>query len=589
MSERALQLQTPTDNARRLWLRPARSAAFVAAGFLLAVGLVMIDSYIRELKLNPLTVGPIQTLKANLVQQPDDEHARNQLREIDKQVRRSHFLRRSLALRGGYLMLGGIGLLLITLKSASKLVATPYLPDPNVSLRSMQARMATMARAGVLAFGLLGAGVLIGLATMPRFWLPDFVVAAVPDQPLTPQAAQLPLPPAQQFLRNWPIFRGPLGNGVVVTPAKYPTEWDGPSGNNILWKVKVDLPGNSSPLVWEDRVFLIGAVQDKREVYCLDAATGQLLWNRPVGPPGNRGLELGETSGGYAPSTPATDGRAVFAIFPTGDLAAFDFAGKQLWAKSLGLPDNGYGHAASLLIYRDRLIIQYDQGNVPKNSNSNLFAFDTMTGNPLWKTKRDMPASWSTPIIAHAKDADQIITCAVPFVVAYDPQNGKEIWRAKGMNGEMTPSPIFAGGMVFACNDRAALLAIRPDGSGDVTATHIAWEMSEYLPEIVSPLSDGQLVYMVDNGGKLTCVDAKDGQTVYKQEMDAEFKASPVLLGNVVYMLDLKGVMRILETGRAYKELGKAVVEEECQASPAFAGGRIYLRGVENLYCIGPK
>ncbi|MCY2952900.1 MAG: PQQ-binding-like beta-propeller repeat protein [Planctomycetota bacterium] len=394
---------------------------------------------------------------------------------------------------------------------------------------------------------------------------------------------QQELPSQEQFDRNWPAFRGPLGTGVVLGGQGYRAEWDAASGRNILWKAKVPLPGHGSPIVWEDMVFVAGGNSEQREVYCFDAASGALRWNQAVGSP--RRLDLASASG-FAPSTLVTDGQRVFSVFPTGDVAAFDFAGRRLWQTNLGTLKNAYGHASSLLTCRGRLIIQLDQGDATGASGSVLLALDAATGQRVWQASRPVFASWSSPILAQLPAGAQIITCGNPFVIAYDPESGKEIWRVRCLAREVTPSPVAANGFVYACNQGATLVAIRPGGQGDVTDSHIAWRLEEGLPDIVSPLVTGDLVFMVTTAGTITCCDARDGRFIWDHDLEVEVKASPALVGQRIYLLDTAGVMHILEAGRAFKEIARATLAEECIASPAFAANRIYIRTKEHLVCV---
>lgn len=594
MTERVVHLQTQTQNIHQQWARPAALTGLVAAGFLIAVVLIMGDSHLQERRSNPLTLGQIASLKKELVNQPANDAIKQQIRQLDLDVRQRYFHRRSLAARGAWLLLAGSLVLLVAIKTSLILTAQPYLPNPEVNPVHQQRHAALLVRRQIFAAGCVLAGALIAVAAMPASRLPSFSLATGPGAATTnpaPAANATPVTP-DQLAKNWPAFRGPHGTGVAA-PAEYPIRWDAASGDNVLWKAQVELPGHSSPIVWEDKVFLTGAAPEKRELYCFDAATGQLKWKQPVGQTGNPGLDLGEASGGYAPNTPATDGQRVYALFPTGDVAAFDLAGKKIWAKNLGLPKNPYGHATSLLVWNGLLIVQYDQGNTATDGNSSVMALDAATGNLVWQTKRQMMASWATPIIIQTGNDYQLVCNGMPYVIAYDPKNGNEIWRVKCMDGEVAPSPVFAAGLVLVCNERAELAAIKPDGKGDVTATHIAWKMDENLPDIVSPVSNGELVWMIKTSGLLTCVDLKDGKVVYEFDFadkeTLEVKASPVIVQNRIYLLDLAGVTHVLDTGRQFKQLSTGTVGEECNASPAFAHGKIYIRGAEHLYCIGKK
>jgi outer membrane protein assembly factor BamB len=184
--------------------------------------------------------------------------------------------------------------------------------------------------------------------------------------------------------------------------------------------------------------------------------------------------------------------------------------------------------------------------------------------------------------------APQLITVADPNVVSYNPANGKELWRAKCVGGDLAPSPLYAGGLVFAIQPFSQLVAIKPTGQGDVTKTHIAWKGEDGIPDICSPVSDGKYLYLLDSEGLITCYNVADGKKVYEHDLKVPCRASPSIVGDKLYILSLKGVMHIAQAGPEYKELGKCELDEECLSSPAFLDGRIYIRGVKNLYCIGP-
>jgi outer membrane protein assembly factor BamB len=414
------------------------------------------------------------------------------------------------------------------------------------------------------------------------------------DEPTT-DVAKLPtipdLPTSEQRRANWPNFRGPHGSGVSAY-ANVPTEWDGATDQGILWKTSVPLPGVNSPIVWQDRVFLSGATQDAREVYCFDAATGSILWNRQVAaalPEGDRKLKTTADTGWAAPSM-ATDGRFAFVIFADGVVAAFDFAGHQIWRRHLGVPQkNNYGHASSLTTHRGFLIVQFDQG-VAADKLSKLLALDGATGESVWETIRPVPASWSSPIVIEHNGQPQIITCGDPWVIAYSAQDGAEVWRAKCLErAEVGVSPVYSDGLVFAGNDGAALAAMRADGSGDVTDTHVMWTVDFGLPDICSPLATKDFILTLTSFGTLTCLDKfAGGDPLWEEDFEADFMSSPSLVGDLVYLFSKAGAAWIVEPSRAgCQRIATAELGEECVTSPAFQDGRIYIRGREHLFCLG--
>jgi len=401
----------------------------------------------------------------------------------------------------------------------------------------------------------------------------------------TPQEASS-FPSAEEIKQNWPRFRGAGGSGISAY-TNVPASWNGKTRQGIIWKTRIPLPGQNSPVVWANRVFVTGADRDKREVYCFDAGSGKLLWQREVRSNADPPDVTEET--GYAAPTAATDGRRVYAIFATGDIACFDLSGKEVWTRSLGAPQNAYGHASSLALYKNLLLVLFDQGYSVDDGKSALHALDCSTGQTAWTTTRPVPASWATPIVAQTPDGPQIITCGSPWVIAYDPDTGAELWRADCLGGDVAPSPVAANGVVFVCQEYANVAAIRTDGEGDVTQTHVVWKKQDGLPDTCSPLCNGELLFLVNNTGTVTCYDALSGKKVWEREFETEFNSSPSLVGDKVYLMDTQGVMYIFEAAREYREAGRAQLGEESNACPAFVDGRVYIRGKEHLYCIGAK
>ena len=392
-------------------------------------------------------------------------------------------------------------------------------------------------------------------------------------------------PSAKEVGENWPSFRGPLG-GVAV--GNYPVSWDAPAGKGVLWKTEIPLPGWNSPVVWKDRVFVAGADEKRREIYCFAASTGKLLWKQPVATIGKgKAPKIGEETG-YAAPTMAADGKRVFAIFPNGDVVSYSFEGKRLWGRNLGSMESMYGYASSLATFRSLVIIQYDQGS-GDDGKSALLALQGATGKIVWRTSRTVAASWSSPIVMRSGDQGLIVTNANPWAMAYDALSGNELWRATLMSGDVASSPAFAAGTAYVCASGAVLAAIRADGRGDVTKS-VLWQASDGLPDITSPVTDGNLVLLLTTEGTATCYDAKKGSKLWEHEFpDTSFLASPVIVGGRVYLLDAEGVMHVVDAKGVFREEARSSLGEKANATPAFADGRIYIRGTKHLFCIGGK
>jgi len=567
--------QTPEiAEASRAWYRAAIAAAFIGAAFSLVVCVFMAANFRRSRIIDTPAELKLLALRAEVPDRPDDERLLSGIRELDLEMRqkraRAIFRSRS----GSYLLLGGVIVFLIGAKCADslrkKLPERPSAGDPQKrQVRdAMWSRLAVSGGVAMLALGVysLMAGPKVNFQSGP------------------PVA---PYPSIDEINKNWPAFRGPNGNGISAY-TNIPTKWDGETGAGILWKTKVPIGGYNSPVVWADRVFLAGGDANDLQVYCFDTASGDLLWTGDVTrvkpKPGEDPYEPYEDTG-FSTPTVVTDGRRVYAIFVTGDIGCFDFNGKKIWEKSLGLPDSAYGYAASLAIYQDKVLIQFDQGAMDDGI-SEMIALDGPTGNVSWKTKRPVANSWSSPIVTQINDKFRLITSSDPWVIAYDPAGGKELWRAECLVGDIAATPIYANGLVFAMEPYSKTVAIRPDGQGEVTETHIAWTNEEGGPDICSPVCDGEVLLNLADG-LLSCLKVTDGTLLWEEDLRAYFMASPSLVGDKLYLLDEDGTMSIAEYKPKYKELTKCSLGEKCHASPAFADGRIYIRGHENLYCIG--
>lgn len=596
---------TETD-ARRSARRIAVRSAAVAGAFSLVVSVLLIYDFSLRRPNDPLEATPeIIALRAALAEQPDNEALNEQYRELDRRLREEWAQRRTFSYFGGWLLLVGVAVFLIAAKWAATLRRQLPAPVPGASPQDAQAQWARAARWAVAALCVLLSGVAVVLRAKNLSAVNLDKLIASPNGGQT--VVELPPPPSrEEIARWWPRFRGPGGLGVSAY-TNVPDSWDDKANQNIRWKEPVPLPGYSSPVVWGSRVFLSGADEYRREVYCFDADTGNLLWQRDVpATPQGRGKMKDPEYSGYAAPTAVTDGRCVYALFANGDVAALDFQGNLLWSRGFGIPDNSYGLAASLAMFEDLLLVQLDQGR-RKDDKSKLLALDvTKQGGTAWQVTRPVSAAWASPIVIRHGGRDQIITCADPWVTAYAPLDGRELWRAKLLSQDVGPSPTYAGGMLYVVNDFPQLSAIRPDGEGDVTETHLQWIGQDGLPNTCSPLATEKYVLLLTDGN-LVCYEARKGRSLWVEfeEFDAvTFTSSPSLVGDRVYLfgemdkqdqdeVDEEGYPLkycktwIIEPGpEGCKVIGTCELDEGCVTSPAFQDGRIYIRGEKHLFCL---
>jgi outer membrane protein assembly factor BamB len=566
---------SPQVQATSSWYRCAVTTAVLSAVFSIVVSAFMLMNYGRSKMVGTADENLMLDLKSEIRNRPDDEQLSSRIRQFDLLLRQQRIRALDRARQGGYLLLAGVVIFITSLRSAIAYKKRPPSPQPGVDQLKEQVGNAKYSRWAVTGGLVILALSSLFLATRAEI---DFARAGAAD------ASSYSM---DEVAKNWASFRGPNGAGIS-THTNVPSRWDGKTGEGILWKTEIPLPGNNSPVVWGDRIFLSGADPNNRQVYCFDTSTGKLLWKGDVlglTKSDEEPLEMMEETG-YASPTVATDGRHVCAIFPTGDVVCFDFKGKKVWEINLGRPDSAYGYASSLAIYKNLFIIQYDQGGV-EDEKSELIALDGFSGRVIWKTKRPVGNSWSSPVVANTGEQFQIITCADPWVIAYNPNDGTEIWRANCLSGDIASSPIYANGLVFVIEPYSKLVAIKTDGKGDVTKTHIAWVSEEGGPDICSPLSNGELIFMLATEGLLECYNVSDGKRLWEKDMEEYFMASPSLVGKNLYLLSEKGNMFIAEAGNEYIQSARCEMGEKCHASPAFADGRIYIRGIDNLYCIG--
>ncbi|MCH2399368.1 MAG: PQQ-binding-like beta-propeller repeat protein [Pirellulales bacterium] len=384
---------------------------------------------------------------------------------------------------------------------------------------------------------------------------------------------------------NWARWRGPQGSAVSAETG-IPLQWD--QDRNIRWKTAIPGEGSSSPIVWNDRVFLTSAEDEgcRRWLHCLDLPSGRIIWSAQVE---HDWPELTSALTGHAAATPTTDGQRVFTWFGNAGLSCHDFAGRQVWRRDLGVFESELGLASSPVLVGERLILVCDHdGTRFKSFDSFLIALDPQTGQTLWKTPRaGLLRSWSTPIAVESAQEKILIVNAQDQLRAYDLIHGRQQWSVAGMTPWVTPSPVVSGGLIFASSGRdGPALAVKPGGRGDVTETHVAWKQSRGAPYVCSPIVYQGYLYLLNESGIITCLKARSGALQYRQRLGGKFYASPVAAENRLYLTDELGVTWVIGAGASFRLLAKNRLASGCLASPAISAGCLLLRSRDHLFCV---
>ena len=391
---------------------------------------------------------------------------------------------------------------------------------------------------------------------------------------------------AGEAAKYWPRWRGPSGQGLVAGGA-YTDTW---SPTASVWKTTVPGRGNSSPIVWGDRIFLTTGYGNGERLSMLaySRGDGKQLWETFIP---QTGVEYVHDKNGFASATPTTDGKLVYASFGRHGLFAFDFTGKIVWQHKFGIIDNYHGPAGSPVLYKDRIFI-YQDANPAPGQTAFVGAFDKATGKPIWQTPRRESVGWGTAVVITTGERDELIVSSQRRVAAYDPDTGKELWTARGMSSEVIPTPVVGHGLVFASSGRAGpTLAIRPGGTGDVTSTHVAWSSPRGSPFVPSGILVGDLLYLInDMQSILTVYEAATGKLVYQDRLGTAvregFSASPVHVNGKVFLTNDDGQTFVVEAGRTFKLLRVNELGEQTLASPALVDGTWYWRTGSTLRAI---
>jgi outer membrane protein assembly factor BamB len=397
---------------------------------------------------------------------------------------------------------------------------------------------------------------------------------------------------------NWGHWRGPTGNGIALN-AEPPTEWS--DAKNVKWKVEIPGLGSSSPVIWDEKVFITSAVPAAGsdassplpkldfKLLCYDRATGKLLWEQ-TSVTATPHQETHSTNG-FASASPCTDGQHIYAHFGSRGLYCYTMDGKLVWKRDdFGKMNtrNSFGEGSSPTIEGPMILVPWDH-----DGPSALYALDKLTGKTIWKTDRDEPTCWATPLVVDAGGKKQVVMNGQNRARAYDLETGRELWSCAGQTERPVASAVAGEGLVFVTSGyRGSFLgAFRLDGKGDLQGSKsVAWTMKNDTPDIASPLlSENRLYFHKAKTGQLSCVDAKSGKPYYVAsrlpELDTIY-ASPVGGGGFIFLTARNGVTVVIEDSTELKVVATNNVGETVDATPAIAGKELFIRGEKHLFCV---
>ena len=389
---------------------------------------------------------------------------------------------------------------------------------------------------------------------------------------------------------NWPCWRGPRGDGSSLEEG-VPIRWNGTTGENIAWKAAIPGISHASPIVWEDRIFQVTCDEDTnhRLLLCLDRNTGKTLWQRTVV---TSPLEKRHKFNSRASSTPATDGELVYVSFLDGTemlVAAYDFSGKRRWLVRPGTFYSPHGYCSSVTLFKNLVIINGDH-----DGDAYLVGLDRENGETVWKTERENKTrSYCPPIIRQIDGRTQMILSGSLCVASYDPHDGSRHWIIDGPTEQYVASLVYNGELLFmtAGFPEFHMIAIRPDGRGNVTDSHVVWHHTDGCSYVPSPIAsrDGKYFLIVSDKGIASCLEASTGHRYWKERIGPHYSASLVGADGLVHFLSDAGVTTVVRPGPQFEVVASNELGEECYASPAINGGQILIRAQQHLYCIGRK
>jgi outer membrane protein assembly factor BamB len=399
----------------------------------------------------------------------------------------------------------------------------------------------------------------------------------------------------QSFAENWPMWRGPRGDGTTA-PGEYPTTWDATTNSNIKWKCEIPGKGHSSPIVWGNRLFLTTCIEQTdpkkpmdRVVVCIDRDLGKVLWQKTVF---SAPKEPIHKLNSFASSTPATNGKLVFVTFfenPKVVVVAYDYEGNEVWRTSPGEFQSVHGFCSPPVLYKDLLIINCDQDAFKKSKPAYVVALGQSTGEERWRIDRpNRIRSYCPPLITEADGKMQMVMTGCLTVASYDPDTGKQLWIINGPTEQFVASMIYHQGLFFlsAGFPTYHVMGIQPDGTGNVTKTHVVWHEEKGAGYVPSPVASGDHIFLVHDDGRASCRVAKTGKLQWLERLGKHHSASPVVAAGNIYYVDDDGVTFVVPAKSSFSIAHQNKLGEQVFASPAFSDSQIFIRGSKHLFCI---
>lgn len=548
------------EEKSKILIKSLQTISLAALIYSLVILSMLLVNYINLKSLSPLESGRRAALLEKIDANPQDQNLREAYRSLDLVSRKAFFISTRQIDRAKILLIVGLVVFFFAWQFSLVLQKPPF---PLIKEKTGQEQLSLrLKHISALAAALL-------------LLVPLFVLSALNSNLISGKSkSRGPAPTLAEDSRgNWNSFRN-MGR-PYKSETKYPLSWDAEKGENIQWQQKLELPGFSSPVIWNESIFLTGGNKDLFRIQARFLSDGSLLWKYDIPIQDPEGLPSVQADTGYAASSPAVSENGIFAIFAAGKIFALDLQGQKLWTKQLPVPDNHYGHSSSLLAYAGLLYVQFDT-----NEEKFVAAYDQKSGEEVWKAERAGEISWTSPILAEWKGKVYLLLNSSPAISAYGPLSGELLWETECLSGEVAPSLAFAEGIISAAQAYSALVSL------DIETGKILKEEGGALPDVSSPISMGEFLFVPSTYGTLTTVKPADLSEYWFYEQTEGFYSSPVIANDKLYLCDLAGKCLVFAISGKMEIIGGGSFPEPIYATPAFTKKGIVLRTKSGLYLI---